>query len=96
VYSGDGFCGNSSADGYVGLITSWREGTKARPALGDPFSIFYLYFLFILQNYTTILNFIRFDHQPIAMGNDGWRSNRRGPRQLCQQSWPIRREPRRQ
>jgi hypothetical protein len=25
---------------------------------------FYLYFLLILQNYTTVLKFIRFDHQP--------------------------------
>jgi hypothetical protein len=48
-------------------------------------------FLFILQNYTTVLNFIRFDHQPswrtaTAMGHGGWRSNRRGLRRLAVRS----------
>jgi hypothetical protein len=53
----------------------------------------YIFYLFIFQNYTTVLKFIRFDHQPpwptavgalTAIGHGGRRSNRHRPRRLGQ------------
>jgi hypothetical protein len=49
----------------------------------------FLYFLFILQNYTTVSKFIRFDHQmswrtAAAVAHGGFKSNRHVLRRLGQ------------
>jgi hypothetical protein len=81
-------------------LPGWAKHKKStQGSIGE---FFYLYFLIILQNYATVLKFIRFDTQPpwptttrvrsTVAGPTGGKAGRRDPWRLR----PIRRAPRRQ